>query len=327
MSRSLRIQIPQGIYHVTSRGLERREIFHDDVDRKYWLSQLESVAVRRDWRIFAWVMMNNHYHIFLRTPYPDIAAGMHDLNSSYVTAFNRRHNRVGPLFQGRYKGILVERGHHYWELSRYIHLNPVRACIVNDPEKYKWSSCRQYFRSRQAPQWLAWEEILIRYGKTVRTARKAYREYLREGVETPPDSPLKLHTASTILGSPAFVEHMKNWLADKLPDSDVPAAGKLSREISLESVIAAVCLEYGVSRDQVQTRRRKGNEPRSVAIYLCRKLVRISGKELAFNFSGVTGSAISKVIQNIEKRKNHAPELLAKIERIEFLIDKSKLKT
>ena len=146
MSRKLRLLIPDGIYHVTTRGLERRDIFCDDQDRSYWLTLLDTVANRRDWRILSWVLMDNHFHIFLRTPHGDLSAGMHDLNAPYVTVFNRRHKRVGPLFQGRYKGILVERGYHYWELSRYIHLNPVRAGMVDDPEKYRWSSSHHFYR-------------------------------------------------------------------------------------------------------------------------------------------------------------------------------------
>ena len=327
MSRSLRIRISNGIYHVTSRGLERRDIFYDDADRKYWLLQLDSVAIRRDWSIFAWVIMDNHTHLFLRTPHPDISDGIHELNSAYGTAFNRRHKRVGPLFQGRFKGILVERGHHYWELSRYIHLNPVRAGMVDNPEKYKWSSCCQYFRSAKAPPWLAWEEILIKHGKTLGAARKAYREYLHEGVETPPESPLKLKTASTILGSPAFVEHMKKWLGGKLPDRDVPAARKLSREILLESVVTAVQSEYGVSLDQMKLRSTKNNEPRSVAIYLCRKRVRVSIIDLGNYFGGVSGSAISKITKNVREHIKGDNQFRTKIKNIENFIDNSSFKT
>src|SRR4030042_5048597 len=170
MSRRLRLLIPDGVYHVTTRGLERRDIFYDGQDRVYWLKLLDSVANRRDWRILSWVLLNNHYHLFLRTPHGDLSSGMHDLNAPYASAFNLRHNRVGPLFQGRFRGILVETGHHYWELSRYIHLNPVRAGMIEDPEEYKWSSCRHLFGCKGRPPWLAWEEVLIKHGKTVRAA-------------------------------------------------------------------------------------------------------------------------------------------------------------
>src|SRR5512136_660169 len=125
MARPLRIDIPDGVYHVTSRGLERRKIVLDDRDRRKWLELLGEGATRRRWRVFAWALLDNHFHLFLRTPDADLSAGMHDLNSGYVSVFNRRHKRCGPLLQGRFKGILVERAAHDWELSRYVHLNPV----------------------------------------------------------------------------------------------------------------------------------------------------------------------------------------------------------
>ncbi len=141
MARPLRISVPGGTYHVTSRGLERRSIVSDDVDCQQWTDLLGRVASRRNWRLYAWALMNNHYHLFLRVPHADLSQGMHDLNSAYVSVYNRRHQRCGPLLQGRFKGILVQNKYHYWELSRYVHLNPVRAGLAIFPEKYPWSSC------------------------------------------------------------------------------------------------------------------------------------------------------------------------------------------
>ena len=101
MARPLRINVPDGIYHVTSRGLERRSIVSDDLDRRQWTDLLGRVASRRNWRFYAWALMNNHYHLFLRVPHADLSEGMHDLNSAYVSVYNRRHRRCGPLLQGR----------------------------------------------------------------------------------------------------------------------------------------------------------------------------------------------------------------------------------
>ena len=108
MARPLRIGVPGGEYHVTCRGLERRAIVRDDADRARWLSLLSDVADRREWRVLAWALMANHFHLFVRTPAADISAGMHDLNSAYAGIFNRRHRRVGPLLQGRFGGDLPQ---------------------------------------------------------------------------------------------------------------------------------------------------------------------------------------------------------------------------
>jgi len=251
MARSLRIDIPNGLYHVTSRGLERRAIVREHRDREHWTELLDRVADRRQWRVLAWALLDNHFHLFVRTPHADLSAGMHDLNSGYATAFNRRHGRVGPLFQGRFKGIVVESGRHEWELSRYVHLNPVRAGLAARPEDFPWSSCRHYFRSRGAPRWLAWEEVLCLHGRTVRTARRAYRAFLDEGMATRPKSPLSDVVGSTLLGSESFVERMRAWLSDRLPDRDVPAARALQRQVGVDAVVSVVCEEFGVSPESV----------------------------------------------------------------------------
>jgi len=190
MARPLRIDMPNGIYHVTSRGLERRRIVRDDADREQWINLLDRVATRRHWSIHAWALLDNHLPLFLRCPHGDLSASMHNLNAGYATGFNRKHRRCGPLFQGRFKGIIVEREYHYWELSRYIHLNPVRAGLTSDPQDHRWSSCHQFFDSRRAPAWLGWEEVLRQHGTSLRSARRAYREFLAEGVLIPPGLPL-----------------------------------------------------------------------------------------------------------------------------------------
>ena len=122
MSRPLCIEIENGIYHITSRGWERRLLLRDDGDREHWFELLDRVAVRLGWRFFAWALMDNHFHLLLETPQANLSAGRHDLNSGYATWVNCRHRRVGSLFPGRFKAILVEDESYLWTLSRYIHL-------------------------------------------------------------------------------------------------------------------------------------------------------------------------------------------------------------
>lgn len=291
MARPLRIDLPDGVYHVTSRGLEKREIARDDTDRRKWLDLLDRVAARRDWRILSWVLMDNHYHLFLRTPHADLSAGMHDLNAGYVSWFNRRHQRTGPLLQGRFKAILVESDYHYWELSRYVHLNPVRAGIVQRPERYPWGSCAACFNSRLAPGWLSWQELLGPHGASLRAAREEYARFLQEGIARRIASPLDEATAATLLGSEGFVAKMKSWLGRLTPDREVPAARALRSRVSPEAIVAAVCAEYAVAPEAVRSRRR-GNEPRKVAMALCREPGGLSAMQVAAYF-GVSGQLVS----------------------------------
>ena len=320
MARPLRIEVADGIYHVTSRGLERRAIFRDDWDYQKWLSLLEDVARRRDWRVFAWALMENHFHLFLRTPHADLSAGMHDLNSGYVTCFNRRHGRNGPLFEGRFKGIMVDRDYHYWELSRYIHLNPVRAGLAAKPERYPWSSCRFYFSDRGAPEYLAWQEVLGQYGRKMNAARREYKRFLMAGILSPPRSPLDEAVAATLLGSTRFVDRMKSWLRDRLPDRDVPAARELRSDVSIRDIVRAVCRSFGVEVELLEARRRHDNVARMAAVYLCRRLTRSSVEKIGSRFGGVEGSAVSHIVRQVTERISHDREFNARLSKIEIAL-------
>lgn len=154
MPRSNRNNMANGLHHVTQRGLQRAKIVLNDDDRRHWWRLFDRVALRYQWRVFAVVLLDNHFHIYLRTPVPNLSEGMRDLNGGYSSAFNQRHEREGPLFQGRFKSILIENDSHSWEVSRYVHLNPYRAGIVEHPLQYRWSTYRFYLDGSHAPAWL-----------------------------------------------------------------------------------------------------------------------------------------------------------------------------
>jgi len=317
MARPLRIDLVNGIYHVTTRGLDRQAIVRDDVDGDKWVELLDRVATRRDWRVFAWVLMDSHYHAFLRVPQGDLSPGMHDLNAGYASAFNRRHGRCGPLFQGRLKGLLVEEQYHYWELSRYIHLNPVRAGLAADPVGYPWGSCRFYFNRRTAPVWLEWEVILGEHGGILRAARRAYRTSLAAGVSTPPESPLAEATAATLLGSCMSVDRMREWIQARLPDREVPAARELRDQRRAEDVVEAVCDTFGVSEDHVRRGGSRRNPARLAAVYLCRSLTGAPVREIGAHFGGVRGQAISNLVKRTADERVQDKRPNTRLRRIE----------
>lgn len=302
MARPLRIEIPDGVYHVTSRGLERRRIVRGDADRGRWLHLLGTVCVRRDWRVFSWVLMDNHFHLFLRTPHADLSAGMHDLNSAYATHFNRTTGRNGPLFQGRFKGILVERERHYWELSRYVHLNPVRAGVVKRPSEYRWSSCRAYFETRLAPAWLAWREVLSEYGPSLRKARESYRSFLRAGTAVDTTSPLKKTVASSLLGSEDFVEEIRHLLNQRRPDREVPSARALQETPDLDAIEERVCRAFKTTPELLRTKGKHANDARDAALYLCRQLTATPVACLASRFGGISPAAVTRTCARARER-------------------------
>ena len=167
MARPLRIEYEDALHHVISRGDNRRRIVWDDADRKKRLAWLERVVGEFGWVLHSFCLMTNHEHLFVQTPHANLGPGMKLLNAAYTQYINKRHRRCGHLFQGRYKAHLVENEGHYAELSRYIHLNPVRAKTmseVTDPADYRWSSFRGYVRKRDRQPWMTYERVLADFG-------------------------------------------------------------------------------------------------------------------------------------------------------------------
>jgi REP element-mobilizing transposase RayT len=176
MARPWRIQFPDAIYHVTARGNRRADIFQDDLDRRDFLQLLGQASERYGLHFFAFCLMSNHYHLFLRTPQANLSQAMHWLNVTYTVRFNRRQRTEGHLFQGRFKAILITDESHWQHLSFYLHLNPVRAGLVRDPADYVWSSFREYTRRQSRFPWLQPGEILESYGGTPSAQRRYYRQ-------------------------------------------------------------------------------------------------------------------------------------------------------
>src|SRR4030067_1574628 len=191
MGRPLRIEYPDAFYHVTSRGNERRPIFKTKGDYERFIGYLESATERYGARIHCFCLMPNHYHLLLETPRANLRRILHHLNSSYTNYFNAKTERVGHLFQGRYRSILVEKDSYALELSRYIHLNPVRANLVRDPSRYCWSSYLAYIGREAKWGWLQRGFILGQMSEHERQAQRKYRRYVEEGIREGIEGPLK----------------------------------------------------------------------------------------------------------------------------------------
>jgi len=305
------------LYHVISRGNERRAIVRDDADRKRWLKLLDQVVRRRGWQVLAWVLMDNHFHLYLRTPQPDLSAGMHDLNAGYATLFNRRHSRCGPLLQGRFKAVLVEQESHDWELTRYIHLNPVRAGLAGRPEVYPWSSCSAYLNPRIAPEWLIWQEVLTSHGRGINSARRAYLAFLNEGVFHPPTCPLSATVGSALLGSPAFIERMQTLLTGRPADPEIPQAKRLRRQPSLQEISREVCQLLGSDPEILMRRGRQNNEARSTAIYLARMLTTTPVAQIGQHFGGIRSAAVSHIVHAVADRRTKDRRLASRLCELE----------
>ena len=223
MARPLRIELAGGLYHVTSRGNARGEIYLDDEDRLNWLELFSDVCSRFNWICHAYCLMSNHYHIVVETVEGNLSKGMRQLNGVYTQSFNRRHRRVGHVFQGRYKAIMVERDSYLLELSRYVVLNPVRAHMVNDVVDWPWSSYRATVGQVAALKCLQVNWLLSQFNSHRDQAIVLYQNFVRAGIGLPPVwGKLK---NQIFLGEQAFVEKLQNQIQVESGDlKEIPKA-------------------------------------------------------------------------------------------------------
>ena len=238
MARPLRIDLAGGLYHVTSRGDRREDIYRGDDDRNAWLTLFGQVCERFNWRCHAYCQMTNHYHFVVETPDANLSGGMRQLNGVYTQRFNRRHGLVGHLFQGRFKAVLVERDAHLLELARYVVLNPVRAGMVPDAGAWRWSSYGAMTGTAETAPWLETDWLLGQFGRSRQAAVARYVNFVRAGVGQPPVWDGLRH--QLFLGSDAFIERATNGQAPA-PTSlrDVKAAHRRALAKPLDHYEAA----------------------------------------------------------------------------------------
>ena len=225
MARPLRIEYEGAVYHITSRGNAQEKIFLDDEDRTKFLRALGDVVDRYNWICHAYCLMTNHYHLLIETPDANLARGMRQLNGVYTQAFNRRHNRVGHLMQGRYKAILVEKETHLLELARYIVLNPVRAGMVRHPRDWPWSSYRATAGEEESPQFLTTDWLLSQFDQDHGRAVHEYRRFVKEGYG---DNVWEGLHGGVILGTERFVEELRPLLRERRSTTEIPRKERLA---------------------------------------------------------------------------------------------------
>lgn len=199
MARQLRITYPGAFYHVTSRGNERKAVFKSVKDKEKFLEYLESASERYNAVIHIYCLMDNHYHLLLETPSGNLSRIMAHINGAYTNYFNTKRQRSGHLFQGRFKALLVEADEYAKELSRYIHLNPVRAKMCDLPEDYKWSSYLSYVGKGKTPEWLKRDFILGFFGKKLTNAQKGYRDFVSKLIGQEYETPNRVGPSKLIV--------------------------------------------------------------------------------------------------------------------------------
>jgi REP element-mobilizing transposase RayT len=264
MARPLRILYPGAVYHITSRGNERKPVFVNDDDRVDFLHILRHVTERFHWICHAYSLMGNHYHLLIETPEGNLSSGMRQLNGVYTQSFNRRNNRVGHLFQGRFKAVLIQKDSHLLEVCRYVVLNPVRALMVTKPEEWKWSSYRATAGIEKPQPCLSVDWILMQFGSKKAAAQREYRRFVSEGISE--RSLWKDVKAQSVLGEEEFTEKFEEYVKGYQDIPEIPKSQRFLQRPSLPSLfgdetlqdlpkrndaIAKAIEEYGYSQREV----------------------------------------------------------------------------
>lgn len=261
MARPLRIQYPDAVYHVTCRGNEKQNIYRDDADRSRFLQLLNQSVNIYTVKLHSYVLMSNHFHLLVETPLGNLSEFMRHFNIVYIGYYNRRHKRVGHLYQGRYKALLVDRDAYLSVLSRYIHLNPVRikAMEKSEPrEKYKhlksypWSSLPGYLHKRKKQHFVSYNLVLADYGGDTDKARRAYRKVLIEEMTQGKEISDQI-IGQSVIGSEEFIAWIKEKYLSKETDGEAPAHRAIKRYGSKDEIIQSIVRRTDKTFEMIKT--------------------------------------------------------------------------
>lgn len=334
MTRPLRIQYPGAYYHVTGRGNERQDIFKDDNDYDMFLEKLSDSLEIYNVSLLGYVCMTNHYHLLVTTPEGNLSSFMRHFNIAYTTSFNRRHDRTGHLYQGRYKSYLIDADDYLKEVSRYIHLNPVRIKKYADMETdqrirllngFTHSSLGGYTNLKKRNDFIHYKPLLDYFGGDTQKGRAAYRQFVYQGIRQDESSPLDIGKGSGIVGSEGFVNRIQEkYLAkmDCLSHREQPHLKEIQSLYRPEELIAAFCVLTGNDRAEI-CRRGKNSIERSMLMELLYRLCNISQPEIGKYF-GIDYSAVSISRKRLRLKVDKNISLKRRLDRI--VADLSRLK-
>jgi len=295
MSRPLRLEYPGAVYHVTSRGNAQSDIFICDDDREIFVRLLRDEIDQQGWLCYAWCLMDNHYHFLIETPEANLSRGMQRLNGRYTQGFNRRHSRVGHVFQGRYKAILIEKDAHLLELCRYIVLNPVRAGMVEDVSQWRWSSYQQTISENSDVNLIVAEDVLGLFSAQRDMACEQYQKFVADGVTARPWNKLR---GQVFLGSDDFLSKNEAMFSEKAFDVSIPLTQRHPARPTATQVLEDVARAFSIEPEQVLNRHANRNAYRT-GVILLRRACNLSLKEVA-EMASISPARVSQIQSEID---------------------------
>lgn len=312
MSRPLRLEFPGALFHVYARGNAKQEIFRDDFDREVFLDLLGACVNRVGWILTAYALMPNHFHLVVQLAMRTLSKGMQWLNCEYTRAFNKRHDRVGHLFQGRFKAPLVEKESYQLELVRYVVLNPVQANMVSRPEDYIWSSHRAVIGAVDAPNWLAIDDVLIQFAPKRDVACRLYRQFVNEAIGSD-WSPSKDLVGGLYLGSEDWLKRIREQIDLKPRSSEHPRSQRVVGAPSMAAIVGAVAKTFVVDENSV----RLGPEriARMVAAWIGWNEALLNNAEIAAGLRLRSSGHVSVLVRRCDQELHSNPLLRDAVER------------
>jgi len=301
MTRPLRLSFENTFYHITTRGNRREKIFYSSRGKEVFLKRLKEMLIKYEMICHAYCLMDNHYHLFIKTIKPNLSQGIHYLNSAYTNWFRNKHQIIGPLFQGRFKSILVDADNYALMLSAYIHLNPLRAGIVRQLEDYPWSSYLDYLNLRKSnisdPSF-----VLNLIDSNTFKAIKKYRNYLIEYQDM--KDPIRESYHRIALGSTTFIEKVKEKIEHEGRKREIPST-RFPSKYDANTIILKMTQVLHIEKKAIFDKKR-GNLNRSLAIYLIKRFTPLSLSEIGKLFK-MDYSAVSQAAKRFEQKSevNH----------------------
>jgi REP element-mobilizing transposase RayT len=312
MARPLRISYPNAFYHVTCRGNDRRVIFRDDHDRTRFLDRLRSALEIFSVRVHAYVLMSNHFHLIIETPKANLSEFMRQFNISYTGYYNRRHRRSGHLYQGRFKAVVVDKDSYLLELSRYVHLNPVRIKAkaqrpeserIREISRYRWSSLAGYLEGKRKASWVTYEVVLGYVGGS----RQKYAGFVQDGIREGFPTPWEDLRAQMVLGDRDFVEKLKGM---KIRGSakDQPSY-RMIQSIDAEALIKKAANYFRLDEAALTKKRGWYRQQRALVMELLHRYSGLKQRIIGERFGGLDEGMVSRDCRAIREKIETEPKI------------------
>lgn len=295
MARPLRIEYEGAVYHVTARGNEKRKVFFSRRDYGKFKEYLANAIEKFGFILHGYVLMTNHYHLIIETPEKNLSKIMHYVNSSYTTYTNIKRRRYGHLFQGRFKAIVVDKDSYLLELSRYLHLNPVRANMAVKPEDYPYSSYG-YFTAAAGDKLVTTRTILEMISSNPDMAQEKYISFVESAMGEEIESPFKKVYGGIILGNVNFIKDVLGKIEnDQLKKEETSNRRSLRASRLPEEIISAICSHYGITSEEISSAGH--SDVRKICLYLLKRHTSAANREIGEMLGGMGATAVAKAYQ------------------------------